>query len=422
MRRPRVIYWVVFLDALLLFAIVPLLPQYVRDLDMSKTQAGIAVGAYSGAVLVGSPIVGHWSARIGARRLTIFGVALLAVATLALAEVSSFAGLFGVRVGQGLSSAVSWTAGMAWLSEASPPSERGRVLGAAMSFASIGTLVGPVVGGILGSAYGVKVPFIVLGLAAAGLTVACLAAPPAPQAAEPVPFRALARTLRESRLVLAALVVMTLVATVSGTLDTLVPLRMGQAGYSAIAITGVLTVAGVLATVCNYSVGRLFDRIGGIRIAVVSILATAALVALPVVFAAAVVVIAVFLISTPPIAGQYAVAFPLCAAGADGAGHRPLERVRDPEPRMGARLPDRPGRGSRDRRGQLRPRDVRASGRAHGRRGRERALVGTLSIGVPTIPVDGRLPAAIIMFGTLKGRVPAHVTCHPRSTRRVAWT
>ena len=284
MRRPRVIYWVVFLDALLLFAIVPLLPQYVRDLDLSKTQAGIAVGAYSGAVLVGSPIVGHWSARIGARRLTIFGVALLAVATLALAEVSSFAGLFGVRVGQGLSSAVSWTAGMAWLSEASPAVERGKVLGVAMSFASIGTLVGPVVGGILGSAYGVKMPFVILGAAAALLTVACLAAPPAPEAAEAVPFRALAGTLRESRLVLVALVVMTLVATVSGTLDTLVPLRMGQAGYSALAITAVLTAAGVLATVCNYSVGRLFDRIGGVRIAVVSILATAALVALPVVF------------------------------------------------------------------------------------------------------------------------------------------
>jgi predicted MFS family arabinose efflux permease len=319
-RRPRVIYWVVFLDALLMFAIVPLLPQYVRDLDMSKTQAGIAVGAYSGAVLFGSPIVGHWSARIGARRLTIFGVALLAVATLALTEVSSFAGLFGVRVGQGLSSAVSWTAGMAWLSEASPAAERGRVLGAAMSFASVGTLVGPVVGGTLGSAYGVKVPFVVLGLAAAILTAFCLAAPPAPRAAEAVPVRALVRTLGESRLVLAALVVMTLVATVSGTLDTLVPLRMGEAGYSAIAITGVLTAAGVLATVCNYSVGRLFDRIGGVRIAVISMLATAALVTLPVVFTAAVVAIAVFLASTPPIAGQYAVAFPLCAAGADGAG------------------------------------------------------------------------------------------------------
>jgi MFS family permease len=319
-RRPRVIYWVVFLDALLMFAIVPLLPQYVRDLHLSKTQAGIAVGAYSGAVLFASPIVGHWSARIGARRLTIFGVALLAVATLALAEVSSFAGLFGVRVGQGLSSAVSWTAGMAWLSEATPAAERGRVLGAAMSFASIGTLVGPVVGGALGSAYGVKVPFVVLGVAAAILTTACLAAPPAPQAAEAVPVRVLVRTLGGSRLVLAALVVMTLVATVSGTLDTLVPLQMGQAGYSVAAITAVLTAAGVLATGCNYGVGRLFDRVGGIRIAVVSMLATAALVAFPVVFTAAVVVIVIFLASTPPIAGQYAVAFPLCAAGADGAG------------------------------------------------------------------------------------------------------
>ena len=320
MRRPRVIYWVVFLDALLMFAIVPLLPQYARELDLSKTQAGLAVGAYSGAVLLASPVVGHWSARIGARRLTIFGVGLLAVATLALAEVSSFAGLFGVRVGQGLSSAVSWTAGMAWLSEASPAGERGKVLGAAMSFATVGTLVGPVVGGTLGSAYGVKVPFVILGATAALLTAACLAAPPAPRAAEAVPVRALARTLGQNRTVLAALVVMTLVATVSGTLDTLVPLRMGQAGYSAIAITAVLTAAGVLATACNYGVGRLFDRIGGIRIAVIAMLATAALVAVPVVFAAAVVVIAVFLASTPPIAGQYAVAFPLCAAGADDAG------------------------------------------------------------------------------------------------------
>jgi MFS family permease len=317
LRRPRVIYWVVFLDALLMFAIVPLLPQYARDLHLSKTQAGVAVGAYSGAVLLGSPIVGHWGPRLGARRVTIFGVALLSIATLALAGVSTFAGLFAVRVGQGASSAVSWTAGMAWLSEASSAGERGRVLGLAMSCASVGTLVGPVVGGTLGSAYGVKWPFVILGAAAAVLLVACLAAPPAPEAPEAMPARALLRRVGGSRLVVGALVVMTLVATVSGTLDTLVPLRMGQAGYSALAITALLTAAGVLATGCNYGVGRLFDRVGGLPIAIVSMLATAALVAVPVVFTSAAVVIAVFLASTPPIAGQYAVAFPLCAAGAD---------------------------------------------------------------------------------------------------------
>src|SRR5207249_1359306 len=74
-RRPRVIYWVVFLDALLMFAIVPLLPAYGRELHLSKTQAGLVVGVYSGAVLVASPAVGQLSAQVGARRLTIFGTA-----------------------------------------------------------------------------------------------------------------------------------------------------------------------------------------------------------------------------------------------------------------------------------------------------------------------------------------------------------
>ncbi len=120
-RQPRVVYWVVFLDALLMFAIVPLLPGYVHDLHLSKTQAGLVVGIYSGAVLVGSVPVGYLAARVGARRLTIFGVALLAAATFGCAFAGGFWALLAARTGQGLSSAISWTAGMAWLSEASEP-------------------------------------------------------------------------------------------------------------------------------------------------------------------------------------------------------------------------------------------------------------------------------------------------------------
>ena len=217
MRRPRVIYWVVFLDALLMFAIVPLLPQYVRDLDMSKTQAGLVVGAYSGAVLLGSPIVGHWSARIGARRLTIFGVALLSVATLALAEVSSFAGLFGGagRAGALVGRLVDRRDGLAVGGEPGT-SSAGRCSGWRCRSRASARSSARWSAGCSGSAYGVKVPFVILGAAAALLTVACLAAPPAPRAAEAVPVRALASTLGQSRLVLAALIVMTLVATVSG--------------------------------------------------------------------------------------------------------------------------------------------------------------------------------------------------------------
>jgi predicted MFS family arabinose efflux permease len=319
-RQPRVVYWVVFLDALLMFAIVPLLPGYVHDLHMSKTQAGLVVGIYSGAVLVGSVPVGYLAAHVGARRLTIFGVALLAVATFGCAFAGGFWALMAARTGQGLSSAVSWTAGMAWLSEASEPGSRGRVLGTAMSFATVGTLVGPIVGGLLGGAYGLRTPFIILGFVTLALTVLVVRAPAGVAAAPPVGVRALVRAVGGSRAVVAALVMMVLVATVSGTLDTLVPLRLGLDGYSAAAITVVLTAAGVLASISNYGVGRIFDRFGGIPIALVSIVGMAAFVAALAAAPTGLVLAVLFVASTPAITGQYSVAFPLCAEGADDAG------------------------------------------------------------------------------------------------------
>jgi MFS family permease len=319
-RQPRVVYWVVFLDALLMFAIVPLLPGYVRDLHLSKTEAGLIVGIYSGAVLLGSIPAGNLAARVGARRLTIFGVALLAVATFGCGFASGFWWLMAARIGQGLSSAVSWTAGMAWLSEGTGPGSRGRVLGTAMSFATVGTLVGPVAGGLLGGAYGPRVPFTLLGCVAIVLLVAVIRAPAGAAGVRPMGIGALVRGVGTSRGVMTALVMMVLVAIVSGTLDTLVPLRLGSDGYSAVAITLVLSAAGVLATVGTYGTGRIFDRFGGIPIAVTSIVVMAAFVAALAAAQTGPQLAVVFVAATLPITGQYAVAYPLCAEGADAAG------------------------------------------------------------------------------------------------------
>ena len=319
-RQPRVVYWVVFLDALLMFAIVPLLPGYVHDLHLSKTQAGLVVGIYSGAVLVFSVPVGYLAARVGARRLTIFGVALLAAATFGCAFAGGFWALLLARFGQGLSSAISWTAALAWLSEASEPGRRGRVLGTAMSFATVGTIIGPVVGGLLGGAYSLRTPFLLLGSITVVLTVLVWRAPAGVAAPPPVGVRALVRAVGASRAVIAALGMMVLVATVSGTLDTLVPLRLGVDGYSAAAITVVLTTAGVVASASNYGVGLIFDRFGGIAIALVAIVAMAAFVAALAAAPTGLALAIIFVASTPAITGQYAVAFPLCAEGADDAG------------------------------------------------------------------------------------------------------
>jgi MFS family permease len=319
-RKPRVVYWVCFLDALLMFAIVPLLPGYAHDLHLSKTEAGLVVGIYSGAVLAASVPVGSLAAHAGARRVTMYGVALLAVSTFGCGFAGGFWALLAARAGQGLSSAVSWTAGMAWLSEATEPSGRGRVLGTAMSFATIGTLFGPAAGGLLGGAYGPAVPFTLLGCVALGLTVLVARAPDGPATAPPLRVGPLVRTVGRNRWVVSALTVITLVAVVSGVVDTLVPLRLGQDGYSAVGLTVLLTVCGLLASGTNYGVGRIFDRFGGIPIALVSILGMAVALAGLAAAASAAVLAAVFVAATLPISGQYAVAFPLCAEGADQAG------------------------------------------------------------------------------------------------------
>ena len=65
-RLPLLIYAIVFFDALLMFALVPLLPHYVNTLSLSKAQAGAIIGIYSAATLVFALPVGRIADRVGA--------------------------------------------------------------------------------------------------------------------------------------------------------------------------------------------------------------------------------------------------------------------------------------------------------------------------------------------------------------------
>jgi DHA1 family solute carrier family 18 vesicular amine transporter 1/2 len=317
-RLPLVIYAIVFFDALLMFALVPLLPHYVNTLGLSKSQAGAVIGVYSAATLVFALPIGRVADRIGARRITVAGVALLAISTVAYAFADNFWVLFLARGGQGISSAVSWTAGLAWLSSATPASRRGSALGTAMTFGTVGAFLGPVMAGPLSGLMGVRPLFLALGGVAAGLTVWSLL--PGETYAPPEHHAGLVETFRlalRSRQIAIAVLVMTLVAVVSGLLETLVPLRLGAAGYSASAISLVLGLGGIEAAATQMAVGRAYDRLGGLRIASVSVVAMAVLMVVIAVPSSALAVAVIYVIGTPAISGQYAVSFPLATAGAD---------------------------------------------------------------------------------------------------------
>ena len=181
-----------------------------------------------------------------------------------------------VRLGQGVSSAISWTAALAWLTGSVPQERRPRVLTSAMTAATLGALIA-VIAGPIAEHWGLHAPYVVFAVFTAILSLAALTLPDAHgHIDEPASLREVADIVRGGGLLSAALIVILIVAVVSGVIETLIPLALGADGYSAVAISGVLAATGLLAVLTNTAVGGVYGRFGGVTIGMVAA-ATAAL-------------------------------------------------------------------------------------------------------------------------------------------------
>ena len=76
---------IIFVDALLFTALTPLVPAYAEEFDLSKTGAGLLVGAYGAGALFGGIPGGLAAARFGPKRAVVGGLLLLSVASFAFA-------------------------------------------------------------------------------------------------------------------------------------------------------------------------------------------------------------------------------------------------------------------------------------------------------------------------------------------------
>ena len=148
MRR---LFWlvaaVVLVDTMFFAAVAPLLPHYSDELDLSKTGAGVLTAAYPAGTFVGAIPSGWLATRWGVKPTLLLGLSILALTSLAFAFAGHVVLLDAARFLQGLGGACMWAAGMAWLVSVSPPERRGELIGAALSAAIGGVLLGPVLGG-----------------------------------------------------------------------------------------------------------------------------------------------------------------------------------------------------------------------------------------------------------------------------------
>ena len=93
---------VIFVETMLYSALVPLLPHYKHEFGLSKTAAGLLVGAYAAGALAAALPGGIAAARYGPRRALLIGVALMGVASLGFGFAGDAWSLGIARFAQGV--------------------------------------------------------------------------------------------------------------------------------------------------------------------------------------------------------------------------------------------------------------------------------------------------------------------------------
>ncbi|KAG9235842.1 MFS transporter-like protein [Amylocarpus encephaloides] len=145
----------VFTDIFLYSVVVPVLPfalterANVNETDVQKWTS-VFLSVYGAALAVGSPIFGWFADRSSSRRAPLLlGLLALGGSTGMLAGGRSLSLLVVGRFCQGLSAAVVWTVGLALLSDTIEKENIGQAMGYIAAATSIGSLLGPLLGGIV---------------------------------------------------------------------------------------------------------------------------------------------------------------------------------------------------------------------------------------------------------------------------------
>ena len=260
MRR---LFWlvaaVVLVDTMFFAAVAPLLPHYSDEFDLSKTGAGVLTAAYPAGTFIGALPSGWLATRWGVKPTLLLGLALLGLASLGFAFAHTVVLLDTARFIQGVGGSCMWAAGMAWLTTAAPPERRGELIGAALSAAIVGVLLGPVLGGAA-TVLSPEAVFSAVAVVAAGLA-AWTWSMPGVEPEESPGIRAMMRSLARPA-VLLGFWIFTIPALFSGVIEVLVPLRLDDLGVAGATIGAVFLVSAAVEAVISPIAGRASDRAG----------------------------------------------------------------------------------------------------------------------------------------------------------------
>jgi len=168
------------IDMISIGLIIPVLPALVGSLTGTKTDQALWYGAvtfaFSFANFFGSPILGALSDSYGRRPVLLIGFSGLMFSFFTTAMVMSVGMLIAIRLVAGAMQA-NLSVASAYVADITPPEQRAKRFGMLGAMFGVGFILGPVIGGLLGS-INLRLPFYAAGcLASLNLLYGCFVLP-----------------------------------------------------------------------------------------------------------------------------------------------------------------------------------------------------------------------------------------------------
>ncbi len=155
---------ITFIDILGFSILIPLMPYFVKHFGAPDVVVGALFGVFAICQVIGGPIWGNLSDRIGRKRVLIVSQIGATIGWTMLAFAPTIGWVFVARIIEGFSGGnISVT--QAYVSDLVPPEKRARAFAYIGAAFSAGLIFGPASGGYLVQHYGFSVPFLL----AAGL-------------------------------------------------------------------------------------------------------------------------------------------------------------------------------------------------------------------------------------------------------------
>lgn len=153
------------IDMISIGLIIPVLPALVGSFTGTQTDQalwyGVVTFTFSFANFFGSPILGALADSYGRRPVLLVGFSGLMLSFLATAMATSIAMLLAIRLVAGAMQA-NLSVANAYVADITPPDQRARRFGMLGAMFGVGFILGPVIGGLLGS-INLRLPFYAAG-------------------------------------------------------------------------------------------------------------------------------------------------------------------------------------------------------------------------------------------------------------------